>query len=44
MNGKDKIIAGSLKTRAQGHADAVLPDGAKAQAHRKMAEPGPGGF
>jgi short-subunit dehydrogenase len=42
MKGKDKIVAGSLKTKAQGVADAVLPDKAKAAAHRQMAEPGSG--
>ncbi|WP_413759725.1 SDR family NAD(P)-dependent oxidoreductase [Streptomyces sp. MMBL 11-3] len=40
--GKDKLVAGSVKTKAQGVADKVLPDAAKAQAHRKMAEPGSG--
>jgi short-subunit dehydrogenase len=40
MKEKSKIVAGSPKTKAQGHANAVLPDSAKAQAHRKMAEPG----
>ncbi|MEW1910042.1 SDR family NAD(P)-dependent oxidoreductase [Kitasatospora sp. NPDC085895] len=42
MAGKDKIIAGSLKTRAQGLANKVLPDSAKAGTHRRMAEPGSG--
>ncbi|MGW7051049.1 SDR family NAD(P)-dependent oxidoreductase [Streptomyces sp. NPDC054887] len=40
--GKDKVVAGSLKTKAQGLANKVLPDTAKAQAHRRMAEPGSG--
>ncbi|UQX03776.1 SDR family NAD(P)-dependent oxidoreductase [Streptomyces sp. RerS4] len=40
--GKDKIVAGSLKTRAQGLVNKVLPDRTKAQAHRRMAEPGSG--
>lgn len=39
---KDKLVAGSLKTKAQGLANKVLPDTAKAQAHRNMAEPGSG--
>ncbi|MFH9613487.1 SDR family NAD(P)-dependent oxidoreductase [Streptomyces pratensis] len=39
---KDKLVAGSLKTRAQGLANKVLPDAAKSEAHRKMAEPGSG--
>ncbi|MFF7155148.1 hypothetical protein [Streptomyces sp. NPDC008139] len=40
MKEKSMVVAGSAKTKAQGHANAVLPDSAKAQAHRKMAEPG----
>jgi short-subunit dehydrogenase len=42
MKGKEKIVAGSLKTKAQGVANAVLPDKAKAAAHRQMAEPNSG--
>ena len=42
MAGKDKVLGGSLKTKAQGVANAVLPDKLKAEAHRKMAEPGSG--
>jgi short-subunit dehydrogenase len=42
MAGKDKILGGSLKTKAQGLANAVLPDKLKGEAHRKMAEPGSG--
>ncbi len=42
MNGKDKIVAGSLKTKAQGVANKVLPDKLKAATHRHMAEPGSG--
>ncbi|MFJ6785752.1 SDR family NAD(P)-dependent oxidoreductase [Streptomyces yangpuensis] len=38
--GKDKVVAGSLKTRAHGLANKVLPDSLKAEGHRKMAEPG----
>ncbi|MFD6418658.1 SDR family NAD(P)-dependent oxidoreductase [Streptomyces sp. NPDC060194] len=40
--GKPKRVAGSVRTKAQGLADKVLPDRAKAQAHRTMAEPGSG--
>ncbi|MFJ5934666.1 SDR family NAD(P)-dependent oxidoreductase [Streptomyces sp. NPDC093071] len=40
--GKDKIVAGSVKTKAQAAANKVLPDSLKAEAHRKMAEPGSG--
>jgi short-subunit dehydrogenase len=39
MAGKDKIVAGSTKTKAQGVANKVLPDKLKAAAHRQMAEP-----
>jgi short-subunit dehydrogenase len=39
MAGKDKVVAGSLKTKAQGLTNAVLPDKAKAAMHRQMAEP-----
>ncbi len=40
--GKDRIVAGSAKTKAQAAADKLLPDSLKAEAHRKMAEPGSG--
>ncbi|MGW3661882.1 SDR family NAD(P)-dependent oxidoreductase [Streptomyces sp. NPDC005141] len=40
--GKDKIVAGSAKTKAQELVSKVLPDKAKAEAHRKMAAPGSG--
>ncbi|MFI2780445.1 SDR family NAD(P)-dependent oxidoreductase [Streptomyces sp. ALB3] len=42
LSGKPKLVAGSLRTKAQGVAGKVLPDTAKAEAHRKMAEPGSG--
>jgi short-subunit dehydrogenase len=42
LAGKDKVIAGSLKTKAQGLANSVLPDQLKSEAHRQMAEPGSG--
>lgn len=42
MGGKDKIVAGSAKTKAQGIANQVLPDKVKAAAHRHIAEPGSG--
>ena len=42
MAGKDKVVAGSLLTKAQAAGNAVLPDKLKSQAHRKMAEPGSG--
>ena len=39
MDGTDKVVAGSLKTKVQGLANKVLPDSAKAALHRQMAEP-----
>ena len=42
LAGKGKVVAGSLSTKAQAAANAVLPDTLKAQAHRLMAEPGKG--
>jgi short-subunit dehydrogenase len=41
--GQGKKVTGSLKTKAQGLANKVLPDGTKADAHRSMAEPGTAG-
>ncbi|GAA3114756.1 SDR family NAD(P)-dependent oxidoreductase [Streptomyces echinatus] len=40
LAGKEKVVAGSAKTKAQEMANKILPDKAKAEAHRKMAEPG----
>jgi uncharacterized protein len=40
MGGTDKVVAGSLGTKAQGLANKVLPDKLKSAAHRQMAEPG----
>ena len=42
MDGDKKVLAGSLKTRAQGQAGKILPDSLKSEAHRRMAEPGSG--
>jgi uncharacterized protein len=39
MKGERKLVAGSLKTKAQGLANRVLPDSLKGKAHRAMAEP-----
>ncbi|MFF4858702.1 SDR family NAD(P)-dependent oxidoreductase [Streptomyces rubiginosohelvolus] len=41
--GKNRIVAGSVKTKAQGLALKLAPDAAKAEIHRRMAEPGSGG-
>ncbi|MFI5894982.1 SDR family NAD(P)-dependent oxidoreductase [Actinoplanes sp. NPDC051513] len=40
MKEKEKVIAGSSKTKVQGVAAKMLPDKAKAEMHRRMAEPG----
>jgi short-subunit dehydrogenase len=42
MKGKEKVVAGSAKTKVQGAASKVMPDSAKAKMHSKMAEPGSG--
>lgn len=39
MAGKDVVIAGSAKTKIQGHLRQVMPDSLVAEQHRKMAEP-----
>jgi uncharacterized protein len=40
MAGEAKVVAGSFKNKVQVAAGRVLPDGAKAEMHRNMAEPG----
>ncbi len=40
MAGKDHVVAGSLKSKLSGAANEVLPETAKAEAHRSLAEPG----
>jgi uncharacterized protein len=42
MKGKEKVVAGSAKTKVQGAASKIMPDRAKAELHRRMAEPGSG--
>jgi short-subunit dehydrogenase len=42
MNGDERVVSASLKTKAQGRFSRVLPDSVKAEMHRKMAEPGSG--
>ncbi|MFJ3582242.1 SDR family NAD(P)-dependent oxidoreductase [Streptomyces sp. NPDC090127] len=42
MAGRDKVVAGSWKTKAQGLVGRVLPDKVKAEGHRRMAKPGSG--
>lgn len=43
MAGKEKVVAGSFKNKAQVAAGRVLPDSAKAEMHRKMAQPATAG-
>lgn len=38
MEGRPRVV-GSLRTKAQAQLNKVLPDGAKATAHRRMAQP-----
>src|SRR4051812_10561775 len=40
MDGKERVVAASLSTKLQGRGSHLLPDSAKAEMHRKMAEPG----
>jgi uncharacterized protein len=42
MAGKDKVIAGSAKNKAQAAAGRVLPETAKARVQAKQTEPGSG--
>jgi len=42
MDGDQKVVGGSLKTKAQAKVSKILPDSANAQMHRSMAEPGSG--
>jgi len=40
INGEERVVSHSLRTRAQSRMSRVLPDRAKAAMHRRMAEPG----
>ena len=40
MAGKERVVSASLSTRLQGRGSRFLPDSAKAEMHRRMAEPG----
>lgn len=40
MAGDERVVSHSAKTKAQGRGSRFLPDSAKAEMHRKMAEPG----
>jgi short-subunit dehydrogenase len=39
MAGREKVVASGIKTKAQAAAAKVLPDGVKAEMHRKQAQP-----
>jgi len=40
MNGDERVVSHSFKSKAQGIGSRVLPDSVKSEMHRKMAEPG----
>jgi short-subunit dehydrogenase len=40
MVGKERVVSHSLSTKAQGRGSRFLPDSAKAEMHRRQAEPG----
>ncbi|MDX6727996.1 MAG: uncharacterized protein QOK49_2801 [Baekduia sp.] len=40
MAGEERVVSASAKTKAQGRASRFLPGSAKAEMHRRMAEPG----
>jgi short-subunit dehydrogenase len=40
MNGDERVVSASLKTKLQGRGSRFMPDRVKAAMHRRMAEPG----
>lgn len=40
MNGEGQVVGGPAKTKLQATANKVLPEGVKAEQHRRIAEPG----
>jgi uncharacterized protein len=40
MDGKERVVAASPSTKLQGRESRLLTDSAKAEMHRRMAEPG----
>jgi uncharacterized protein len=40
MAGDERVVSASLSTKLQGRGSRFLPDSAKAEMHRRMAEPG----
>ena len=43
MAGREKVVGGSFKNKAQAVAGKVIPDSVKAEMHRKMAQPATAG-
>jgi short-subunit dehydrogenase len=43
MAGREKVVGGSFKNKAQALAGKVVPDSVKAEMHRKMAQPASAG-
>jgi short-subunit dehydrogenase len=43
MNGDERVVSASMKTKLQGRFSRALPDSAKAAMHGDMAKPGSGG-
>ncbi len=42
MAGDERVVSHSLKTKLQGRRSRLMPDSAKAEMHRRQAEPGSG--
>jgi len=42
MNGDERVVSASMKTKLQGRVSRAMPDRVKAGMHRQMAEPGTG--
>lgn len=42
MADRDSVVGGSVMTKAQAAVSKLLPDTAKSEMHRKLAEPGSG--
>jgi uncharacterized protein len=42
MAGKERVVASSPSTKAQGRFSRLMPDSVKAEMHRRMAKPGSG--
>jgi uncharacterized protein len=42
MAGDERVVSASMKTKLQARASRLMPDSAKAEMHRQMAQPGSG--